>query len=103
MVSKSDLDRKERVEPYQRTFFHSGERIPFSGIYRVNHGNHRLPHEVTLLEGAEFPPCAQCDYLVFFELVHAAPHLAGAAQQRFAVKLYAIPALSEDEAEARAS
>jgi hypothetical protein len=95
MISKSDHDSRDRFERYQRTFFHSGERIPTSGIYRVTHGQHRLPHEVTLLEDGAFPPCAGCNYLVFFELLHAAPHLGGA--QRFAVKLHAIPPIADDE------
>jgi hypothetical protein len=95
MISKSDQANRDRFARYQRSFFHSGERIPTSGIYRVNHGQHRLPHEVTLLEGSMFPPCAGCNYLVFFELLQAAPHLAG--EQRFAVKLHAIPPMADDE------
>lgn len=100
-MSQRDQENTTRLQPYQRSFFHSGDRIPATGIYRVNHGNHRLPHEVTLLEGGTFPPCARCDYLVFFELIQSAPRLAGSAGLRFAVKLHAIPPVLEDDLEPR--
>lgn len=39
--------------------FRTGEPIPESGIYRVIHKAHRLPHEVTLVWGQAFPRCAK--------------------------------------------
>src|SRR5579859_6055896 len=49
--------------------FASGKRIPESGIYRVSHTQHRLPHAVTLLKGEHFPVCLQCQEAVHFELL----------------------------------
>ncbi len=47
----------------------TGEVIPASGIYRVHHDAHRLPHEVTLIEGYKFPRCQKCTDEVRFEPV----------------------------------
>ena len=51
--------------------FRTGEQIAESGIYRVTHKAHRLPHEVTLLKDQVFPRCAKCREEVKFELVRA--------------------------------
>ena len=66
-----------------------GERVPTSGIYRAFHNDHRLAHEVTLLEGQVFPRCRKCGVTVHFELVRA----AGAAMDDFdfRIQLYEIP------------
>lgn len=47
----------------------TGEVIPASGIYRVHHDAHRLPHEVTLIEGYKFPRCQRCTTEVEFEAI----------------------------------
>jgi hypothetical protein len=49
--------------------FKTGERIEASGIYEVTHGEHRLPHEVTLLCNEIFPPCSKCKNRVKFKLL----------------------------------
>jgi hypothetical protein len=54
-----------------------GERAQSSGVYRAIHLRHRMPHEITVLEGETFPPCKRCGDNVRFELVCAAPRLAG--------------------------
>jgi hypothetical protein len=51
--------------------FRTGEPIAESGIYRVIHKAHRLPHEVTLLKDQVFPRCAKCRDEVKFELIRA--------------------------------
>ncbi len=43
-----------------------------SGLYRVYHYKHRLPHEVFVPEGTVFPVCKKCGDMVQF-----APLLAG--------------------------
>jgi len=55
---------RRRVEAYR-----SGEKVGVSGIYRVVHYQHRLAHEVTLLQGGIFPPCMRCGLQVVFELL----------------------------------
>jgi hypothetical protein len=79
----------------EKNQFRCGEKILDSGIYRVVHGNHRLPHEVTLLRDQLFPRCTKCDDSVYFELVRSAPDITLAP---FKVALYALP-LAEGEEE----
>ena len=51
-----------------------GEKPPLAGIYQVIHYRHRLYHEVTILDGQEFPVCRSCGERVRFRLVrNAAP------------------------------
>jgi hypothetical protein len=68
--------------------YKTGHRIPQSGIYRVLHSEHRLPHDVTLLTGEDFPRCAQCGNDVQFELVRAAPDIKN---RDFHVVVYELP------------
>src|SRR3569623_1634821 len=56
-----------------KEMFKTGQNVPESGIYRVVHAEHRLPHEVTLLRGEAFPRCAKCADQVEFEPVSLAP------------------------------
>jgi hypothetical protein len=56
-----------------QTIYKTGKTIPKTGIYRVSHAGHRLPHECTLIEGYLFPRCSKCDDAVQFEIVAAAP------------------------------
>jgi hypothetical protein len=42
--------------------FGTGAVIPSTGIYRVIHRAHRLPHEATLFKGETFPKCQKCGY-----------------------------------------
>jgi hypothetical protein len=74
--------------------FRCGDKILESGIYRVYHGDHRLPHEVTLLRDQLFPKCVQCENSVYFELVRSAPDITLAP---FKVALYALPTNDEEE------
>ena len=74
--------------------FNTGSIIPESGIYRVIHSAHRLPHEVTLLKGETFPKCQKCAETVTFELVRALKFTRFAWQ----VCLYELPVLEEDAA-----
>ncbi len=57
--------------PGQRTFS-PGENVPESGIYRVTHRRHRVPHEITVLAGQKFPVCRRCGLQVSFELIRSA-------------------------------
>ncbi len=56
--------------------FKPGEKVPNSGIYRVEHDkNHTQPHEVTCVYGERFPPCNHCGENPRFHLVRAAQHI----------------------------
>jgi hypothetical protein len=81
------------------TLYKSPDPIPASGIYRVLHAQHRLPHEVTLIAGQTFPPCSKCHNEVRFELVRVLPELA--RERRGSVSLYSLPVLDEEEDPAR--
>lgn len=78
----------------------TGFEIQQTGIYRVHHDNHRLPHEVTLLRGESFPRCSQCGSAVEFELLKAAPEIDGAGG--FRVVLYELPSEDEKDKEEKA-
>ena len=75
--------------PGNKPIFRTGEPIPESGIYRVIHKAHRVPHEVTLLSGQNFPRCAKCQDSVQFELIQAATELLH--EHGFHVQLYELP------------
>jgi hypothetical protein len=79
-----------------KTIFHTGEPIPESGIYRVIHKAHRVPHEVTLLSGQNFPRCSKCKDAVQFELIQAATELLH--EHGFRVHLYELPVEECDDA-----
>lgn len=50
--------------------FVPGQRVLWSGVYRVHHESHRLMHEASLKSGEIFPCCKQCHTRIIFELVH---------------------------------
>lgn len=75
--------------------YKSSDSIPATGIYLVIHEEHRLPHEVTLIAGQVFPPCARCHAAVRFQLVRELPDLA--RERRGSVSLYALPVLDDEE------
>ncbi|HEY3927090.1 MAG TPA: hypothetical protein VGL89_01835 [Candidatus Koribacter sp.] len=73
--------------------FKTGDLVAESGIYRVHHAGHRLPHEVTLLKDQAFPRCAKCSDKVEFEPVALAPTLI---ERRGHIVLYELPELEKD-------
>jgi len=91
---KLRLVKSQHNMPNETKRFRCGDKILESGIYRVFHGNHRLPHEVTLLRDQLFPKCVKCEDSVYFELVRSAPDITLAP---FKVALYALPANDEEE------
>jgi hypothetical protein len=80
--------------------YRTGLKIRESGIYKVIHSKHRLPHEVTLLKGESFPRCSKCGSAVEFKLLRAAPQLGEAGG--FRIVLYELPAAEEPEEKADA-
>lgn len=72
--------------------YETGGIVPETGIYRVIHVAHRLPHEVVILKGERFPHCSKCADAVLFDLVHAAPDLFAAGQDR----VYELPVIDEE-------
>lgn len=78
-----------------RTFaYRAGMPVPQDGVYRVQHDGHRVPHEVTLLSGGNFPPCSQCGGVVAFELVRG---VAKEDTGRFHVTLYQLPVIDDED------
>jgi hypothetical protein len=70
----------------------TGDVVPETGIYRVGHANHRLPHEVVLLKNELFPRCEKCSDAVAFYLVHAAPDL----YRHFVHHIYELPVIDDE-------
>ncbi|MCI0349766.1 MAG: hypothetical protein L0Z53_10100 [Acidobacteriales bacterium] len=73
----------------------TGETIPASGIYRVHHKQHRVPHEVTLIKDEIFPPCERCSEAVRFKLVRAVADADDKDVRKFGFKLYCLPVMEE--------
>ena len=86
------------VKPFLITenLFATDERVPRTGIYAVNHTQHRLPREVPVFAGQVFPRCAKCDNPVSFRLIREAPEFD---QREFRVWLHAIPPVEADVSE----
>ena len=87
----------------KRPAFRTDEIIPRSGIYKVRHKKHRLPHEVTLLRDQQFPRCAKCHGAVVFELVKGVDDEAEAATFGLRICLYELPVLEDEQKPAAAS
>jgi hypothetical protein len=79
----------------QQVTFRTGERITRSGVYRVIHRKHRLPHEVTLLRDQVFPRCAKCHDQVKFQLVRGVQLSEGEREFSTHIYLYELPALED--------
>jgi hypothetical protein len=75
---------------------HTDEVVRQSGIYKVRHKKHRLPHEVTLLRDQYFPRCAKCDTAVVFQLVRAVVDEAESLIFSSRIQLYELPVLEDD-------
>jgi len=48
--------------------YRSGEAVPCTGLYRVSHYQHRMPHDAVLRHGEVFPACNKCGERVMFRL-----------------------------------
>lgn len=60
------MDKSSQLEP--------GDIAPRSGVYRVHHYAHRMPHLVIILAGTAFPKCKRCGEKVrFVPMVPAEP------------------------------
>ena len=93
MVSK---DKPFLIEDMAKPkHFTTGQAIHESGIYAIHHSGHRLPHEVTLLKGEQFPRCGQCNNRVVFVLLRAAPDIYSTPE--FQVRLYELPEIPTDQ------
>src|SRR5215510_7953287 len=54
--------------------FRSGDVAPRSGVYRVHHYAHRLPHAVIIIGGTVLPKCKRCgDKVRFVPIVAGEP------------------------------
>jgi len=71
--------------------FKPGDSCLETGIYRVFHDQHRLPHEVVVLRGDSFPRCAKCTEGVSFVLFYSAPMLLSSFKD-------VLPVIDDDEA-----
>ncbi|HEU5233190.1 MAG TPA: hypothetical protein VFU50_10040 [Terriglobales bacterium] len=72
-------------------FHKTGSVVPESGIYAVQHKEHVLPAEVTLMQGEVFPRCEACEEEVQFRLLRKLVERDPVF--RFRVQLYQLPVL----------
>ena len=54
--------------------FKPGDKVLWSGIYKVTHDSHHPTHEVTCVAHHHFPPCSGCRHPRFV-LAHKAVHV----------------------------
>ncbi|PYY22808.1 MAG: hypothetical protein DMG62_11595 [Acidobacteria bacterium] len=83
------------VIPIHTGTWKTGTMVPKSGIYAVQHSEHRLPREVTLIQGQQFPRCEACESAVFFRMRRRLS-AAGTGTQ-FHVSLYQLPVIGESK------
>jgi hypothetical protein len=55
--------------------YRAGEIVQQSGIYRVYHRAHRLPHNLYVVAGMPLPPCLRCGRDVEFGLLMSGAEL----------------------------
>jgi hypothetical protein len=55
--------------------YRAGQPVPCTGLYRVSHYQHRLPHDVFITQDRLFPPCRRCGERVSFKLSASANSL----------------------------
>jgi len=91
LVKPKSKDPETLLQEAMAETYKTGQVVPHSGIYRVDHAEHRLPHEVTLLRANSFPPCSKCGNDVTYHLLRAV------TVDRFSVNLNAIPPLPDAE------
>jgi hypothetical protein len=82
-------ERRRPESPLLKTIFRVGQTVPATGIYQVQHSQHRLPMEITLRGNEPFPPCAHCKLDVSFTF------LRSVIAEGFHFTLNAIPALAD--------
>ena len=74
---------------------------PHTGVYEVEHGPHRLVHQVTIVAGDILPKCRKCGTAVKFTLIKAVEQNAW-AKNPFTYPLMAFDAEVEAEPELEA-
>ena len=55
--------------------YYARQKVPRTGLFRVYHFQHRLPHDAMMRQGELFPACNTCGQRVFFRLSHTAEPL----------------------------
>ena len=82
------------------TMLQSGMSAPETGVYEVEHGPHRLVHQVTIVAGDILPKCRKCGTSVKFTLIKAVEQTAW-ARNPFTYPLEPFDSESKPEMEAR--
>lgn len=83
-------DSQETTRLIGRIIFHSREPVMATGVYRVVHSRHRLPSEVTLVQGHTFPGCSRCRAGVRFEFLRSVQ-----PSSDFQINLFNLPELPD--------
>lgn len=76
--------------------FATGQPVPASGIYSVQHSAHRLFSQVALFKGEQFPRCARCAGPVMFRIVRKFTGLDAAGIPKFRVPLLELEEVGAD-------
>ncbi|HEX4603450.1 MAG TPA: hypothetical protein VH724_05600 [Candidatus Angelobacter sp.] len=76
--------------------FATGDSVPTSGIYSVQHSVHHLFAEVALFKGEVFPKCARCSDTVIFQMVREFLGLDAGGLPSYRTPLYELAVLDAD-------
>ena len=80
----------KKVISIDKGTWHTGAFVPRTGMYAVTHTEHRLPSEVTLIQGERFPRCQACHAPAHFRLLR---RMDERVSLRFRPHLYQLPVL----------
>jgi hypothetical protein len=70
------LDFERGSDNRRAAGFKPGDRVPRSGIYRMEHDRlHTMAHEVTCIANETFPSCRDCGDGVSYHMVRPAMHI----------------------------
>ena len=72
---KPDVGGSDENAMLGKKSYQAGDNVPITGLYRVSHYQHRMPHDVVIKQGTVFPACNKCGTRVTFALSNTAESL----------------------------
>lgn len=92
LVLSATSESQEPTRLIGRIIFHSRDPVMATGVYRVIHSQHRLPPEVSLIQGHTFPGCSKCRVSVRFEFLRSIK-----PRSDFQINLFNLPELPDSD------
>lgn len=86
----------------QPKIFSTGELVPASGMYSIEHAAHRLSSAVGMFKGEVFPRCSRCTESVTFHAIREFHGLDVGGEPFLRIPLYELQVLEGDAASSAA-